>query len=34
MLQGGIEIVDDIYNYLVSDKLYIHSWDHKNRFAE
>ena len=31
---GGIEIVDDIYDYLVSDKLYIHSWDHKNRFAE
>lgn len=31
---GGIEIVDDIYNYLVSDELYIHSWDHKNRFAE
>ena len=31
---GGIEIVDDIYDYLVSDKLYINSWDHKNRFAE
>lgn len=31
---GGIEIVDDIYEYLTSDKLYIHSWDHKNRFAE
>lgn len=31
---GGIEIVDDIYDYLVSDDLYRHSWDHKNRFAE
>ena len=31
---GGIEIVDEIYDYLKSDKLYIHSWDHKNRFAE
>lgn len=31
---GGIEVVDDIYEYLVSDQLYINSWDHKNRFAE
>lgn len=31
---GGIEIVDSIYEYLKSDELYIHSWDHKNRFAE
>lgn len=31
---GGIEIVDDIYDYLTSDKLYVNSWDHKNRFAE
>lgn len=31
---GGIEIVDDIYDYLISDDLYRHSWDHKNRFAE
>lgn len=31
---GGIEIVDDIYEYLVSDDLYRRSWDHKNRFAE
>ena len=31
---GGIEIVDDIYDYLVSDDLYRNSWDHKNRFAE
>lgn len=31
---GGIEIVDDIYDYLVSDDLYRKSWDHKNRFAE
>ena len=31
---GGIEVVDSIYDYLVSDKLYINSWDHKNRFAE
>lgn len=31
---GGIEVVDDIYDYLVSDDLYRKSWDHKNRFAE
>ncbi|WP_314944537.1 ureidoglycolate dehydrogenase [Olsenella uli] len=31
---GGIEIVDSIYDYLVSDKLWIHDWDHRNRFAE
>ena len=31
---GGIEVVDDIYDYLISDQLYIHSWDHRNRFAE
>ncbi len=31
---GGIEIVDEIYDYLVSDDLYRKSWDHKNRFAE
>lgn len=29
----GIEIVDDIYEYLISDKVYIKSYDHKNPFA-
>ncbi|UXM94980.1 ureidoglycolate dehydrogenase [Bartonella sp. HY329] len=30
----GIDIVDDIYNYLISDKIYIHSYDHKDPFAD
>lgn len=30
----GIEIVDDIYNYLISDAIHFDNYDHKNRFAE
>lgn len=31
---GGIEIVDDIYRYLVSDQVHFDRYDHKNRFAD
>lgn len=31
---GGIEIVDDIYNYLISEDIHFNRYDHKNRFAE
>lgn len=31
---GGIEIVDDIYQYLCEDVLHYDRFDHKNRFAE
>lgn len=31
---GGIEIVDEIYQYLISDALHYNRYDHKNRFAE
>lgn len=30
---NGIEIVDEIYNYLISDVLYLRSYDHKDPFA-
>lgn len=30
---NGIEIVDEIYNYLISDALYLRSYDHKDPFA-
>lgn len=30
----GIDIVDDIYEYLISDKIYINSYDHKDPFAD
>ena len=30
----GIEIVDDIYQYLISDAIHFDRYDHKNRFAE
>ncbi len=30
---NGIEIVDDIYNYLISDAIYVNSYDHKDPFA-
>lgn len=33
-LKDGIEIVDDIYNYLVSDDIHYNRYDHKNKFAE
>ena len=32
--ENGIEIVDDIYNYLVSDDIHFDYYDHKNKFAE
>ena len=31
--EEGIEIVDEIYDYLISDALYNRSYDHKNPFA-
>lgn len=31
---GGIEIVDDIYDYLISDTIHFNRYDHKNRFAD
>lgn len=30
----GIEIVDDIYNYLISDDIHFNRYDKKNKFAE
>lgn len=32
--EPGIEIVDDIYQYLISDDIHFNRYDHKNRFAE
>lgn len=32
--EGGIEIVDEIYEYLKSDDIHFDRYDHKNRFAE
>lgn len=32
--KDGIEIVDDIYNYLISDDIHFNRYDHKNKFAE
>lgn len=32
--ENGIEIVDDVYNYLVSDVVHNNSYDHKDPFAE
>jgi ureidoglycolate dehydrogenase (NAD+) len=31
---GGIEIVDDIYEYLISDDIHYNRYDNKNKFAE
>ncbi len=31
---GGIEIVDEIYEYLISDQIHFDRYDHKNRFAD
>ncbi len=31
---GGVEIVDEIYEYLKSDKIHFDRYDHKNRFAD
>ena len=33
-LKNGIEIVDEIYNYLISDAIHYNRYDHKNKFAE
>ncbi|MDT2010758.1 ureidoglycolate dehydrogenase [Carnobacterium divergens] len=30
----GIELVDDIYTYLISDTIHENKYDHKNKFAE
>lgn len=32
--ENGIEIVDDIYQYLISDDIHYDRYDHKNKFAE
>ncbi|ETI67494.1 ureidoglycolate dehydrogenase [Neobacillus vireti] len=32
--ENGIEIVDDIYEYLISDTIHNNQYDHKNPFAE
>lgn len=32
--EKGIEIVDDIYEYLISDAIHYDRYDHKNKFAE
>jgi len=32
--EKGIEIVDDIYQYLISDTIHNNQYDHKNPFAE
>ena len=32
--EGGIEIVDEIVEYLKSDDIHYDRYDHKNRFAE
>ena len=32
--QNGIEIVDDIYEYLVSDTIHYNQYDHKDPFAK
>lgn len=32
--EGGIEIVDDIYNYLISEDIHFNRYDHKNKFAD
>ena len=31
---GGLDVVDEIYDYLVSDDIHYDRYDHKNRFAE
>lgn len=32
--KDGIEIVDDLYKYLLSDDIHFNNYDHKNKFAE
>ena len=31
---GGVEIVDEIYQYFISDDIHFDRYDHKNRFAD
>ena len=31
---GGIEVVDEIVDYLKGDAIHFDRWDHKNRFAD
>ena len=31
--RDGIEIVDEIYNYLISDDVHYNNYDHKGAFA-
>lgn len=31
---GGVEIVDEIYQYFISDDIHYDRYDHKNRFAD
>ena len=31
---GGIDVVDEIYDYLKSDDIHFDRYDHKNRFAD
>lgn len=32
--KNGIEIVDDIYRYLINYDIHYKRYDHKNKFAE
>ena len=32
--EGGIEVVDEIVDYLKSDAIHFNRYDHKNRFAD
>ena len=32
--EGGIDIADDIYEYLISEDIHYNRYDHKNRFAD
>lgn len=33
-IKNGVEIVDEVYQYLCSDEIYINSYDHKSAFNE
>ena len=32
--EGGIEVVDELVDYLKSDAIHFNRYDHKNRFAD
>ena len=32
--EGGIDIADDVYEYLISEDIHYNRYDHKNRFAD